>query len=747
MNASPVKCSENIVPVAFTDALSERYLAYALSTITARSLPDVRDGLKPVHRRLLYAMLQLKLSPTEGFKKCARVVGDVIGKYHPHGDASVYDAMVRLAQFFSIRYKVVDGQGNFGSIDGDAAAAMRYTEARLTAYALALAEDIAMDTVDFIPNYDGSEREPAVMPAAVPNLLANGADGIAVGMATAIPPHNVGELCRALAYVLLNPEATVAELAKFVPGPDFPTGGVLVESEEAIVRAYETGKGAFRLRAKWEKEDLGRGSYQIVVTEIPYQVQKSRLIERIADLIKNKKLAALADVRDESAEDIRLILEPKNRQVPAEALMESLFRLTELENRLTFNMNVLDKNGAPSVMSLKQAMAAFLDHRREVLVRKSNHRLLAVADRMEILEGFLVAYLNLDEIIRIIREEDEPKLVMMTTWPLTDRQAEAILNMRLRSLRKLEELEIRSEHAALAKEKEELEALLASETKQTDALLAQIHDVEKKFGESDAEEGARRTVIDGAPPPAASAGDVVDLTVEKEPLTVFCSQKGWIRAYKGHHYPPDQAKYKDGDAEKFVLNCHTTDKLLAFTDDGKFYTLPASALSGGKSDGDPLHVLFDMPQGAKTIALLPYMAGSHYLLAATDGKGFRLPAEEAVGRTKLGKHIFSPGDGAAPLFCLPIHTDRLAFVGDNRKILILQPEDVPILKKGMGVKLQKYSHGGLFDVMPFNAADGLSWKTGTRTRTVTDIAPWEGKRGSSGKTAPLGFPRKQGWLL
>ena len=738
--------AENIVPVAFTDALSERYLAYALSTITARSLPDVRDGLKPVHRRLLYAMLQLKLSPTEGFKKCARVVGDVIGKYHPHGDVAVYDAMVRLAQFFSIRYRVVDGQGNFGSIDGDSAAAMRYTEARLTAYALALAEDMHMDTVDFIPNYDGSEREPAVMPAAVPNLLANGADGIAVGMATGIPPHNVGELCRALAFLLERPEATVAELTKFVPGPDFPTGGVLMESEEAIVRAYETGKGAFRLRAKWEKEDLGRGLYRIVVTEIPYQVQKSRLIERIADLIKNKKLPALADVRDESAEDIRLILEPKNRQVPAEALMESLFKLTELENRLTFNMNVLDKHGVPSVMSLKQVLDAFLEHRREVLIRKSEHRLKAVADRMEILEGLLIAYLNLDEVIRIIREEDDPKAEMMKKWPLTDRQVEAILNMRLRSLRKLEELEIRNEHDALSKEKAGLEALLGSKAKQTKALIKQIKEAEEKFGGDDNPEGPRRTVIDGAPP-AATAMDDVDLTVEKEPLTVFCSRKGWIRAYKGHNYPPEQVKYKDGDEEKFYLNCHTTDKLLICTDDGKFYTLPASTLSGGKSDGDPLHMLFDMQAGAKALTVAPYVSGQYFLLASQDGRGFRLPAEEAVGRTKLGKQIFTPADGVAATFCMPITTDRIAFVGDNRKILILKPDDIPTLKKGRGVMLQRYSHGGLFDIMPFNAKNGLSWKTGSRTRTVTDIAPWELKRGGAGKIAPLGFPRKQGWLL
>ena len=729
----------NIETVPFTDALSERYLAYALSTITSRSLPDVRDGLKPVHRRLLYAMLQLKLSPTEGFKKCARVVGDVIGKYHPHGDGAVYDAMVRLAQTFSVRYRIVDGQGNFGSIDGDNAAAMRYTEARLTAYALALAEDLDMDTVDFRPNYDGTEHEPAVMPAGVPNLLANGAEGIAVGMATSIPPHNVGELCAAMLHLLANPEATERELMAFVPAPDFPTGGILIEPQENILKAYETGKGSFRLRAKWEKEDLGRGLYRIVITEIPYLVQKSRLIERIADLMKQKKIAALGDARDESAEDIRIVLEPKSRQIPAEALMESLFKLTDLETRISLNMNVLNADNVPGVMSLGGVLRAYLAHRREVLLRKSRFRLAKIADRLEVLEGLLIAYLNLDEVIRIIREEDHPKQIMMRKWNLTERQVEAILNMRLRSLRKLEEIEIRNEHDALSKEQAALEALVGSEKKQTKALTKQIEHTAAVFGDEKHPEGPRRTEIGQAPDALPEIG--IEVMVEKEPLTVICSAQGWIRAFKGHHYDPSQVKYKDGDEGRYVFNSYTTEKLLIFSPEGKFYALPCANLSGGKGSGDPLHMLFDMPAGAEPVNVFPFVPGQYLLVASAGGKGFRVKADDTLAQTKSGKQVLNPAEGDSAKICLPLTADRLAFIGDNRKVLILQPEDIPEMKRGRGVQLQKHKAGGLAEVWNFAAEEGMSWQTGSRTRRVTDFAPWEGKRGSTGKTAPMGFPR------
>jgi topoisomerase-4 subunit A len=725
--------------VDFADALGERYLSYALSTIMSRSLPDVRDGLKPVHRRILHAMQQLRLDPASGYKKCARVVGDVIGKFHPHGELAVYEALVRLAQDFSQRYPLVDGQGNFGNIDGDNAAAMRYTESRLSAVAQAMLDGIDQDAVDFRATYDGEDHEPVVLPARFPNLLANGASGIAVGMATSIPPHNVGELCAALLHLIDHPACAVDELLALTAGPDFPTGGVLVEPPDTIRTAYETGRGSFRLRARWTTEALGHGLYQIVVTEMPFQVQKGRLIEKIAALLEEKKLPLLADIRDESTEDIRLVLEPKTRNVDAELLMEQLFRLTELEVRVQLNLNVLDPLGVPRVMNLKEALQAFLDHRRVVLQRRSSHRLAAVARRMEILRGQIIVYVNLDEVIRIIREGDDPKAEMMARWELTEVQAEAILNMRLRALRRLEEIEIRKELGSLSSEEAELTALLASDRRQWRAIAKEVRETGAEFG-GDTPLGRRRTEIGAAPAPIEIPAEAV---VEREPVTVLCSAKGWIRAVRGHNAAAAEQKYKEGDAARFAVAAETTDRLIVFGTNGRFYTLAVDRLPGGRGHGEPLRLMIDLPNEHDIVAMFPYRPGMELLLAASDGRGFVVDGEEAVAQTRAGKQVLAPGEGAVARVCLQAELgDAVALVGDNRKMLVVKLDDIPLMTRGRGVILQRYKAGGLADCKVFRLADGLSWRQGeNRTRTETDLGRWLGARGATGRLVPNGFPR------
>src|SRR5437660_3359094 len=724
--------------VDFADALGERYLSYALSTIMSRSLPDVRDGLKPVHRRILHAMQQLRLDPASGYKKCARVVGDVIGKFHPHGELAVYDALVRLAQDFSQRYPLVDGQGNFGNIDGDNAAAMRYTESRLSAVAQAMLDGLDEDAVDFRQTYDGEDREPVVLPARFPNLLANGAAGIAVGMATSIPPHNAGEICAALLHLIEQPACAAAELVAHMPGPDFPTGGVLVETPESIVEAYTTGRGSFRLRARWDKEPLNHGLYQIVVTEIPYQVQKSRLIEKIAALLEEKKLPLLADVRDESASDIRLVLEPKNRNVDADVLMEQLFRASELEIRVPLNMNVVDGAGVPRGMDLKEVLQAFLDHRRDVLRRRNRHRLAAVARRMEVLRGLVIVYVNLDEVIRIIRESDDPKAEMAARWALTDMQAEAILNMRLRALRRLEEVAIRKELESLGSEASGIEALLASDRRQWRALAKEVAATRAEFG-GDTPLGRRRTVIGAAPavveiPPAA--------LVEREPVTVLCWQKGWIRAVKGHGVGAADQKYKEGDGPRFAVAAETTDRLIIFGSNGRFYTLAADKLPGGRGQGEPLRLMIDLPNEHEIVALFPHQPGLRLLVASDDGRGFLVNGEEALAQTRAGKQVLTPAKGARAAICVPAEGDAAAFVGENRRLLIVDLAEIPEMTRGRGVILQRHRLGGLVDAKVFRLADGLTWRQGeNRIRTETDLAPWRGARGAAGRAAPQGFPR------
>jgi len=719
-----------------TEALGERYLAYAMSTIVSRSLPDVRDGLKPVHRRLLFAMRQLKLDPEGGFKKCARVVGDVIGKYHPHGDVAVYDAMVRLAQDFAVRYPLVEGQGNFGNIDGDNAAAMRYTEAKLTAIAAALMEGLDEDAVDFRPTYDGTESEPVVMPAAFPNLLANGSTGIAVGMATSIPPHNVGEICTALGHLIKEPECSVDALIALMPGPDFPTGGVLVESREAVAEAYRTGRGAFRLRAKWEVEKLSHGLYQIIVTEIPYQVQKSKVIEKIAELLTDKKLPLLADIRDESAEDVRIVLEPRNRTIEAELLMEQLFRQTDLEVRIGLNMNVLDRDASPRVMNLKEVLRAFLDHRMEVLERRTRHRLEKIAKRLEVLEGFLKVYADLDKVIHIIRTADEPKAELIRTFVLSEVQAEAILNMRLRSLNKLQELEIRTEHSALSKEKADLENLLADEDRRWTTIAGQVAEIGTKFGSGVL--GARRTVLGDAP---SAVVVPLEAFIEREPITVILSEKGWIRAMKGHTDQLDTIKFKEGDQLKFAIKAETTDKILFFASDGRFYTLGGDKLPSGRGFGEPLRLMIDLANDADIIHVFPHRAGRKLLLSSDGGRGFVVEEAEVLAQTKAGKMVLNLGDGEKATFCLPAEGDAVAIIGSNRKLLVFMAEEIPVMTRGRGVMLQKYRDGGAADIKVFNLAEGLSWKMGERTRTENDLTPWLGKRASVGRLPPTGFPR------
>ncbi|PSJ37130.1 DNA topoisomerase IV subunit A [Allosphingosinicella deserti] len=728
----------------FDKALSQRYLVYALSTITARSLPDVRDGLKPVHRRLLWAMRLLRLDPASGYKKCARVVGDVIGKYHPHGDQSVYDAMVRLAQTFSLRYPLVDGQGNFGNVDGDNAAAMRYTEARLTQAANDLMAGLDEGTVDYRPTYNGEEEEPEVFPGLFPNLLANGASGIAVGMATSIPPHNLAEVVDAAIHLIDNPQAEPSALMDFVSGPDFPTGGVIVDSGEAIALAYRTGRGSFRVRARWTTEDQGRGTWTVVITEIPFQVPKSKLIEQIAALISDKKLPILADVRDESDEQIRIVLEPRSRTVDPQMLLESLYRLTDLEVKIPLNMNVLDAHHTPRVMGLKEVISSWLAHQFEVLVRRSQHRIAKIEDRVELLVGYLAAYLNLDRVIQIIREEDEPKAVMIAEFELTDRQAEAILNMRLRSLRKLEEMQIRGERETLEKERDQLIKLVGSPLLQRRRLQKDLTALRARYG-PDTELGRRRTLIEEA----ALAREIpLEAMIEREPITVIMSQRGWIRAMKGHVdlSNPDAMKFKEGDGPRFFFHAQTTDKILLASSTGRFYTLAADKLPGGRGFGEPVRLMVDIEGEGEIAALLPATSGEKLLLATSDGRGFLTSAAGAIAETRKGKQVVNVRTGARLVIVQPVaaEDDYVAVVGENRKMIVFPIGELPDMGRGQGVQLQRYRDGGLSDAKTFRFADGLSWGMGGssgRTRTETDLSPWRTARGAGGRMPPVGFPR------
>jgi len=741
-------------------AIGERYLTYALSTIMHRALPDARDGLKPVHRRILYAMRELRLSATGGFRKSAKISGDVMGNYHPHGDAAIYDAMARLAQDFNVRYPLVDGQGNFGNIDGDNPAASRYTEARLTAIAEVLMEGLAENAVDFRPNYDGTLEEPVVMPGAFPNLLANGSSGIAVGMATNIPPHNLDELIGACHAMLGNPGISDEELVGFVPGPDFPTGGVLVEPKANIQEAYRTGRGSFRLRAKWEVEDLGRGMWQIVVTEIPYQVQKSKLIEKLAELITTKKIPLLADVRDESADDVRIVLEPRARTVEPDVLMGTLFKNSDLEIRFSLNMNVLIDGKVPKVCSLKEVLRAFLDHRRDVLRRRSEHRVEKIDHRLEILEGFIIAFLNLDRVIDIIRYDDDPKRALMAEdWgkdhkratsekdyvspaagegELTEVQAEAILNMRLRSLRRLEEMELVRERDGLMKERADLADLLESEKRQWKKIGSELEEIRKTFGK-DSPGGARRTTF-------AEMGDVEDVPfeamIEREPITVICSKMGWIRAMKGQVSLDSEVKFKDGDEGRFLFHAETTDKILLVGSNGRFYTLLGANLPGGRGMGEPVRLMVDLPNEAEIVDLMIFRPGEKLLVASTAGDGFVVPSEEVLAQTRAGKQVLTVKEGVKTALCRKVTGDSVAVVGDNRKLLVFALAELPEMAKGKGVRLQKYKDGGLSDAVTFLRAEGLSWKDPAgRTRTGADLTEWAGPRAGAGKMAPRGFPR------
>ena len=729
-----------IVDEGISKILSERYLSYALSTIMSRSLPDVRDGLKPVHRRLMYAMYQLQLSPTTPPKKSARVVGDVIGKYHPHGDSSVYDALVRLAQDFSVRYPLVDGQGNFGNIDGDNAAAMRYTEARLTAVAALLLEGIDENSVDFRPTYDGSENEPIVLPGGFPNLLANGSSGIAVGMATNIPPFNVAELCDAM-IAMLDGEVSDKDLVKMIPGPDFPTGGILVESKESVTESYRTGKGSFRMRARWEKEELKGGSYQIIVTEIPYQVQKSKLIERLAELITEKKVAFLDDVRDESTEDVRVVLVPKSRNVEAELLMEVLFRNSDLETKFSMNMNVLDGGLVPKVMPLRDVLQCWLNHQQEVLIRRSQYRLDKVIHRLEVLAGYLIVYLNIDEVIRIIRNSDEPKPALMKKFGLTEIQAEAVLNIRLRSLAKLEEIEIKREHDKLTKEKDELEKLIKSEARQWTQIKKQIANIQTLFGKT-TPLGKRRTMIGKVMAPVAIESLEEALT-EKEPITVICSQKGWIRAMKGHEINAKELKYKDGDREGFVFTAMTNDKIVVFGSNGVFYTIGADKLPPGRGFGEPLRLMVDLPNDADIVDMELYNPEARMIVASDEGRGFIVKMADVLAQTKKGKQVLNVDGKDEAKLCrfVGANHDHIAVIGRNRKMLVFKLEQLPEMARGKGVALQKYKDGGLADLKTFNLKEGLSFKYGTGETIVGNIKEWVGNRADAGKLPPNGFPK------
>ncbi len=739
-------------------ALEERYLSYALSTITQRALPDARDGLKPVHRRIIHAMRLLKLDPNQGYKKSARIVGDVIGKFHPHGDQSIYDALVRLAQDFALRYPLVDGQGNFGNIDGDSAAAMRYTESRMTDVATRLLEGITEDAIDFKPTYDGEDEEPVVLPSNFPNLLANGSTGIAVGMATSVPPHNLVELCNAALKLIYNPAATVEELIHqdlssplsaddLVRGPDFPTGGQLVETRSAIINAYETGRGSFRLRAIWEKEEKGRGVYQIVVTQIPYGIQKSRLVEKIAELLLAKKLPLLKDVRDESADDIRLVLEPRAGTVDANILMEQLFRTTDLEVRFPLNLNVLDKGTVPRVMSLGDALRAWLDHRKIVLQRRTSHRLEQIASRLEVLEGYIIAYLNLDEVIRIIREEDEVKPMLMSTFSLTDNQAEAILNMRLRSLRKLEEIELRKEHSDLTDEKGRLETLLASDKRQWGEIAKQVEALKKAYPMFDANGtlhplGGRRSMFGDMPD--ANHAEVTEAFIEREPITIVLSEKGWIRALKGHNAEIDEKGFKAGDRLKLSLNAQTTDKLLLLTTGGKVYTLGGDKLPGGRGQGEPVRIMVDIEEGQDIVDLFLHRPGAKRIIASSGGYGFIVSEDEMIANTRKGKQILNVTAPDEAKLLVPLNGDRVAIIGQNRKLLVFPLTQLAEMGRGKGVRLQRYKDGGVSDLKTFYAADGLTWTDSsgrTYTKPMEELTDWLADRATAGRQPPNGFPK------
>ncbi len=744
-----------IVDAPFDAALSERYLVYALSTITARSLPDLRDGLKPVHRRLLWAMRQLKLNPNDAYKKSARVVGDVIGKYHPHGDQSVYDAMVRLAQDFSLRYPLVDGQGNFGNIDGDNAAAYRYTEARLTKTAIQLMAGLDEGTVNFIPTYNGEEEEPEIFPGLFPNLLANGSSGIAVGMATNIPSHNVAEIVDATLLLIDNPHAEHTQLMELFHGPDFATGGIVAESREVISRAYESGRGALRVRGRfstgrnpdgtWEEtgiEKLGGGAWQLVISEIPYQLAKGKLIEQVAQLIADKKLPILEDVRDESDEQIRLVFVPKSRNVDPELLKESLFKLTDLETRFGLNLNVLDASRTPGVLSLKLVLQEWIKSQIDILVRRSQHRLAKIADRLELLDGYIIAYLNLDRVIEIIRTKDEPKPVMMAEFGLTDRQAEAILNMRLRSLRKLEEMELRRERDDLLAEKDELEKLLESPARQRTRLKRDLGNLRKDYAE-DTLLGRRRTTIAEAAPTVEFS---MDAMIEKAPVTVILSAKGWIRGASGHEALDKEFKFKEGDGPAFALHAQTTDKLLVACDNGRFYTLGCDKLPSARGFGEPVRTMIDIDAGAEIVALLVYKPKAQLLLASNAGRGFAAEADELLAETRKGRGVMTtkPGVKLAVVREIPPEHDHIAVVGDNRKLVIFSLEELPILAKGQGVTLQRFRDGGLADATTLKLEEGLSWKMGGdsgRVRTESDMRLWKVARGAAGRLPPNGFPR------
>ena len=730
--------SNSIIEEHIDDALSSRYLAYALSTITMRALPDVRDGLKPVHRRILYAMRQLKLNPEGGHKKCARIVGDVMGQYHPHGDQSIYDALVKLSQSFSARYPLVDGQGNFGNIDGDSAAAMRYTEAKMTAAGVALLAGIDEDAVDFISTYNEEDEEPIVLPGGFPNLLANGSTGIAVGMATSIPPHNAAEICDAALHLIKTPKARIETLMQYVKGPDLPTGGIIIEPIESMLDAYRTGKGGFKVRARWHKEDTGRGTYQIVVTEIPYQVQKSRLIEKLAELIETKKVPWLDDVRDESAEDIRVILEPKSKNIEPELLMESLFKLSALESRVSLNMNVLDATRTPRVMDLREVIQAFLDHRREVLQRRSRQRLAKIEDRMEVLEGYRIAYLNIDEVIRIIRFEDDPKKDLMKAFNLSERQADAILNMRLRALNKLQEIEIQAEYDKLDEEKKEIQSLLKSDKKQWDVIADEVKQTRDTYGPK-TELGARRTTFADDPDIEI---DLATAFISKEPITVVLSAKGWIRAMKGKVDDVSTLKFKDGDEAAYIVPAETTDKIIIFGSNGKFYTLGADKLPGGRGNGEPVRLMIDLQADHVPIGLFVHNENRELLVGSSDGYGFRVAEKDVIASTRGGKQVLNVKGDSEAVRCVAVTGDKIATIGDNRKILIFDIEELPVMGRGKGVRLQKYKDGGLADLMTFNAEDGLTFvDSAGRTNAVKDWELLEGKRAGAGRMAPRGFSR------
>ncbi len=754
MTDTPDDNVPDIIHEPLRRALGERYLTYALSTIMHRALPDARDGLKPVHRRILYTMRELRLDANGAYRKCAKIVGDTMGNYHPHGDGAIYDAMVRLAQDFSVRYPLVDGQGNFGNIDGDNAAAYRYTEARMTEASASMMEGLTENAVDFRDNFEGSRQEPTLLPAPFPNLLANGSSGIAVGMATNIPPHNLGELIDACLHLIKAPNARIETLMEMVPGPDFPTGGTLIEPAESIREAYTTGRGSFRLRSKWESEDLGRGTWQIVVTEIPYQVQKSKLIEKVAEAINAKKIPILADIRDESAEDVRIVLEPRSKNVDPAVLMETLFKQTDLETRISLNMNVLIDGVTPKVCSLPEVLRAFLDFRKEVLQRRSSHRLEKISTRLEVLEGYIIAFLNLDRIIEIIRFDDDPKASLLAedwvvvgddqtmgqaqTVRLTEPQAEAILNMRLRNLRKLEEMELRKERDDLLAEAAGLRELLGDDGLQWKRISEELRETKKKFGQS-APNGARRTIMADAP----DVEDVpLEAMIEKEPITVVCSEMGWIRAMKGHIDLNQELKFKDGDGPRFIFHAETTDKIVLFGTNGRFYTLMGNLLPGGRGMGEPVRLMVDLPNQTEIVSLFLHKAGRKLLVASSAGDGFVVTEDEVIAQTRNGRQVLNVKEGVSAQVCRFVSGDHVAVVGENRKVLIFPLSELPEMGRGKGVRLQKYKDGGMSDLTTFTLSEGLSWKDpADRTRTETELGDWLAKRAAAGRMAPRGFPR------